>query len=86
MLSVVAPKLVHGISVRECRPAVRAEVLVHDGKHLVVRHGPEAHTGTGNPNFTMVTGSPKEIDAEISRLDLVSVDPAISDPAAAARR
>jgi len=76
MLTAIASKLVNGKPVRECRPATGAEVLVHDGKRVIVRHGPESHTGTGNPAFTMVTRSPKEIDAEIARLGLVSADAA----------
>ena len=63
----------------------RQHVLVHDGKHIIVRHGPESVTGTGNPALVMVCGSEKEIDAEIKRLGLrealtkVELDEGIAD-------
>ena len=56
----------------------RQHVLVHDGKHIIVRHGPESVTGTGNPALVMVCGSEKEIDAEIKRLGLAPADSAVS--------
>ena len=44
--------------------------LVHDGKHIVVLHGPESVTGTGNPAHKMFCGDEKELRDEIKRLGL----------------
>jgi hypothetical protein len=44
--------------------------LVHDGKHIIVFHGPEAATGTGNPAHKMLCGDEKELRDEIKRLGL----------------
>lgn len=65
-------------STRDCKPAVGKEVLVHDGKRIIVRHGPECFTGCGNPAFVMITGTAKEIDAEVARLRLTSGDAAVA--------
>ena len=46
--------------------------LVHDGKCIVVLHGPEAITGTGNSKHTMLCGTESELRAEIKRLGLIS--------------
>jgi len=59
-------------STRDCKPAAGKEVLVHDGKTIIVRHGPECFTGCGNPAFVMITGTKAEIDAEIANLGLAS--------------
>ena len=48
--------------------------LVHDGKYIVVLHGPEAITGTGNSKHTMLCGTESELRAEIKRLGLISSD------------
>jgi len=65
-------------STRDCKPAVGKEVLVHDGKRIIVRHGPECFTGCGNPAFTMITGTREEIDAEIARLKLTTDTPTVA--------
>lgn len=62
------------IAARQITPTIGKEVLVHDGKRVIARHGPECHTGCGNPAFVMVTGTREEIDAEIARLKLTSDD------------
>lgn len=62
--------------VRESRYHPGAHVLVHDGKQIIACHGPEVHTGTGNPAHTMVVGTADEITEEIRRLGLV--DPTIT--------
>lgn len=48
-------------------------VLIHDGKRIVVTHGPEATTGCGNPKLIVVIGSRGEIDEEIKRLGLTTL-------------
>ena len=64
-ISGLAPK-----QVRECKPDPGKHVLIHDGKKIIVRHGPEAHTGCGNPDYEMITGTPEEIDNEVAKLGL----------------
>ena len=51
-------------------------VLVHDGKHIISLHGKGCSTGCGNPDYTMVCGSEKEVQAEISRLGITWPSPA----------
>jgi len=46
-------------------------ILIHDGKYIICHHGPEAISGTGNPDYVMVAGTEKEIEEEIKRLGLV---------------
>jgi len=46
--------------------------LVHDGKYIVVLHGPEAITGTGNSKHTMLCGTESELRAKVKRLGLIS--------------
>ena len=48
--------------------------LVHDGKYIVVLHGPEAITGTGNSKHTMLCGTESELRAKVKRLGLISSD------------
>lgn len=62
------------VKVRLSEWAGRQHVLVHDGKRIVVRHGPKAITGTGESNLVMVCGTEAEIDAEVKRLGLVEGD------------
>ena len=50
------------------------EVMAHDGKQIVVRHGPEATTGTGNKDYVMVMGTKDEIENEIAKLGLKPPD------------
>lgn len=59
---------------RQLKPSVGKEVLIHDGKQIIARHGPEATTGCGNPAYTMITGTKAEIDAEVARLKLKTLD------------
>ena len=59
---------------RKVRPSIGDQVLVHDGKRVIVQHGPEAHTITGNAAYTMVTGTKLEIEAELKRLKLTTAD------------
>ena len=50
--------------------------LVHDGKTIIVRHGPlnkagrPISTACGNPLYTMLCGTEEEVSAEIKRLGL----------------
>jgi len=60
------------LKARQCKPALAKEVLIHDGKAVIARHGPESITGCGNPALVMVTGTKAEVDAEIARLKLTS--------------
>ena len=48
--------------------------LVHDGKKIIVYHNNKSTTGTGNISYKMVVGTRLEIDAEIKRLGLVSIE------------
>lgn len=59
---------------RQLKPALGKEVLVHDGKQIIARHGPESITGCGNPAYVMVTGTRAEVDAEVARLKLTTAD------------
>jgi len=68
--AIAAPKT--GKPVKHMQPTKGEECLVHDGKRIIVRHGPEAVTGCGNPAYTMLTGTKKELDAEVARLGLVA--------------
>jgi hypothetical protein len=63
-----AGKLVKACTVSRDDPV---ELLVHDGKRIVVRHGPGQTTGCGDPACTMLKGTKAEIDALKTRLGLV---------------
>jgi len=54
------------------RPVVGEETLVHDGKQIIGRHGPESVTASGNPAIKILVGTKLEIDDEIKRLGLVA--------------
>jgi len=68
--AIAAPKT--GKPVKHMQPAKGEECLVHDGKRIIVRHGPEAVTGCGNSAYTMLCGTPKELDVEVARVGLVA--------------
>jgi len=75
ILAVAAP--ITSKLVKHLQPKEGEECLVHDGKRIIVRHGPEAVTGCGNPAYTMLCGTPKELDAEVARRGLVAGQDAV---------
>lgn len=74
--AVAAP--ITGKPIKFLLPAKDMELLVHDGKSVIVRHGAEAHTGSGNTLYTMITGTKIEIEAEIASLKLTTPLVAVS--------
>lgn len=62
---------------KDYQPLSREFLLVHDGKRVLAKHGPDAMTGSGNPDAVFVVGTKLQIEAEIARLGLKTDEGAI---------
>lgn len=65
-----ADAAVKSACVKQSKDAPGGCVLVHDGKQIIVEHGPEDQTICGNPAYKMMCGSKEEIAAEKKKLNL----------------
>jgi len=74
--TVITKRNINTRNIIELRPETGKQVLVYNttNKHIIVIHGPESITGTGNEDHIMITGTEKEIEEEKKRLGLVVVD------------